>query len=79
MPNVAQIVYPTGQSIAPESLAPLPSPLEPGTYFLTFVVDPDSGTSPIYINKWVLGSAGGEPVTGTGWGFNFGGSWGGGS
>ena len=75
MANFAQIVLPNGITIAPESLAPLPA--EPGTYVLSFVLDPDSGASPVYINQWILAAAGGEPVTGTGWGYDFGSDFGG--
>jgi hypothetical protein len=77
MPNVAQIVYPTGQSIAPESLAPLPADWREKLYTPVVIADPDDPDVAIF--GYALLTAGGEPVTGTGWGFNWGNDWGGGS
>ena len=76
MPNVAQTVYPTGHSIAPETLAPLPADWASKVYGLTIIADPDDPALPML--AWIEMQAGGSPVGGTGWSYdwdnNFGGA-----
>ena len=73
MPNVAQTVYPTGHSIAPETLAPLPADWASKVYGLTIIADPDDPTLPML--AWAVFTAGGDPVTGDGWNYDFGEDW----
>lgn len=77
MPNVAQRVSPAGHSKAPESLAPIPEDWATTTYVLTIIADPDDPALPML--AWAALTSGGEPVTSSGWGYDFGNNFGGGS
>ena len=76
---LAIVTNPDGTYVAGSTLAPLPADWATSglSYHLVLIPHPDDPS--IAVCAWVPGEAGGDPVSGTGWGFNWGGNWGGGS